>query len=40
MRVGAIAQQMLGFVRENSSPAPLNVSATLDDVLQTLLCAS
>jgi PAS domain S-box-containing protein len=37
MRVGAIAQQMLGFVRENSSPAPLNVSATLDDVLQLYL---
>src|SRR5580704_16240465 len=34
LRVGAIAQQMLGFVRESSSPTPLNVAATLDDVLQ------
>jgi PAS domain S-box-containing protein len=33
LRVGAIAQQMLGFVRESSSPSPLNVAATLDDVL-------
>jgi PAS domain S-box-containing protein len=33
-RVGEIAQQMLGFVREGASPMPLNVSATLDDVLQ------
>src|SRR5579864_6775222 len=33
LRVAAIAQQMLGFVRETSSPAPLNVAATLDDVL-------
>ncbi len=32
-RVAAIAQQMLGFVRESSSPSPLNVAATLDDVL-------
>lgn len=31
--VAAIAQQMLGFVRESSSPSPLNVAATLDDVL-------
>jgi PAS domain S-box-containing protein len=34
LRVAAIAQQMLGFVRESSSPSPLNVAATLDDVLQ------
>jgi signal transduction histidine kinase len=34
LRVAAIAQQMLGFVRETSSPSPLNVAATLDDVLQ------
>jgi PAS domain S-box-containing protein len=33
LRVAAIAQQMLGFVRESSSPSPLNVAATLDDVL-------
>jgi PAS domain S-box-containing protein len=33
LRVAAIAQQMLGFVRETSSPSPLNVAATLDDVL-------
>ena len=32
-RVGAIAQQMLGFVRESSSPSSLNVAETLDDVL-------
>jgi hypothetical protein len=32
-RVAAIAQQMLGFVRESSSPFPLNVAATVDDVL-------
>jgi PAS domain S-box-containing protein len=37
LRVGAIAQQMLGFVRESSSPSPLNVAATLDDVLQLYL---
>jgi PAS domain S-box-containing protein len=37
LRVGAIAQQMLGFVRESSSPTPLNVAATLDDVLQLYL---
>jgi PAS domain S-box-containing protein len=37
LRVAAIAQQMLGFVREGSSPAPLNVAATLDDVLQLYL---
>jgi PAS domain S-box-containing protein len=37
LRVAAIAQQMLGFVRESSSPAPLNVAATLDDVLQLYL---
>src|SRR5580704_13757273 len=37
LRVAAIAQQMLGFVRETSSPAPLNVAATLDDVLQLYL---
>ena len=37
LRVAAIAQQMLGFVRESSSPSPLNVAATLDDVLAALL---
>ncbi len=37
LRIAAIAQQMLGFVRESSSPSPLNVSATLDDVLQLYL---
>jgi two-component system CheB/CheR fusion protein len=37
LRVGAIAQQMLGFVRESSAPSPLNVAATLDDVLQLYL---
>jgi two-component system CheB/CheR fusion protein len=37
LRVGAIAQQMLGFVRESSSASPLNVAATLDDVLQLYL---
>lgn len=37
LRVGAIAQQMLGFVRENSSPSLLNVADTLDDVLQLYL---
>ena len=37
LRVAAIAQQMLGFVRETSSPSPLNVAATLDDVLQLYL---
>jgi signal transduction histidine kinase len=36
-RVAAIAQQMLGFVREGSSPSLLNVAATLDDVLQLYL---
>jgi signal transduction histidine kinase len=37
LRVGAIAQRMLGFVRESSSPSPLNVATTLDDVLQLYL---
>jgi PAS domain S-box-containing protein len=37
LRIAAIAQQMLGFVRESSSPSPLNVAATLDDVLQLYL---
>ena len=37
LRVAAIAQQMLGFVRESSSPSPLNVADTLDDVLQLYL---
>ena len=37
LRVGAIAQQMLGFVRESSSPLLLNVADTLDDVLQLYL---
>ena len=37
LRVAAIAQQMLGFVRESSSPSPLNVAGTLDDVLQLYL---
>jgi PAS domain S-box-containing protein len=37
LRVAAIAQQMLGFVRESSSASPLNVAATLDDVLQLYL---
>jgi two-component system, chemotaxis family, CheB/CheR fusion protein len=37
LRVAVIAQQMLGFVRESSSPSPLNVAATLDDVLQLYL---
>jgi two-component system CheB/CheR fusion protein len=37
LRVAAIAQQMLGFVRESSSPSPLKVAATLDDVLQLYL---
>jgi len=37
LRVGAIAQQMLGFVRESSSPSLLNVADTLDDVLQLYL---
>ena len=37
LRVAAIAQQMLGFVRESSSPSPLDVAATLDDVLQLYL---
>jgi signal transduction histidine kinase len=33
-RVAAIAQQTLGFVREHTSAAPLNVAETLDQVLQ------
>jgi PAS domain S-box-containing protein len=37
LRTAAIAQQMLGFVRESSSPSPLNVASTLDDVLQLYL---
>ena len=37
LRTAAIAQQMLGFVRESSSPSPLNVAATLDDVLKLYL---
>jgi len=37
LRIAAIAQQMLGFVRESSSPSPLNVASTLDDVLQLYL---
>jgi signal transduction histidine kinase len=37
LRIAAIAQQMLGFVRESSSASPLNVAATLDDVLQLYL---
>jgi PAS domain S-box-containing protein len=37
LRIAAIAQQMLGFVRESSSPSPLNVAGTLDDVLQLYL---
>ncbi|MGA8491807.1 MAG: PAS domain S-box protein [Terriglobales bacterium] len=37
LRIAAIAQQMLGFVRETSSPSPLNVAETLDDVLQLYL---
>ena len=37
LRVGAIAQQMLGFVRESSVPSPLNVATTLDEVLQLYL---
>jgi PAS domain S-box-containing protein len=37
LRVAAIAQQMLGFVREGSSASPLNVAATLDDVLKLYL---
>ncbi len=36
-RVAAVAQQMLGFVRESSQPSPLNVAATLDDVLKLYL---
>jgi two-component system, chemotaxis family, CheB/CheR fusion protein len=36
-RVAAVAQQMLGFVRESSLPSPLNVAATLDDVLKLYL---
>jgi PAS domain S-box-containing protein len=37
LRVAAIAQQMLGFVRESASASPLSVAATLDDVLQLYL---
>ena len=37
LRIAAIAQQMLGFVRESSSPSSLNVAGTLDDVLQLYL---
>jgi len=36
-RVAAVAQQMLGFVRESALPSPLNVAATLDDVLKLYL---
>lgn len=36
-RIAAVAQQMLGFVRESSLPSPLNVAATLDDVLNLYL---
>jgi PAS domain S-box-containing protein len=36
-RVAAVAQQMLGFVRESSLPSPLNVASTLDDVLKLYL---
>jgi len=36
-RVAAVAQQMLGFVRETSLPSPLDVAATLDDVLKLYL---
>lgn len=36
-RVAAVAQQMLGFVRESAMPSPLNVAATLDDVLKLYL---
>jgi PAS domain S-box-containing protein len=36
-RIAAVAQQMLGFVRESSLPSPLNVAATLDDVLTLYL---
>lgn len=35
--VAEVAQQMLGFVRENASPMPLDVSETLDQVLQLYL---
>lgn len=33
-RIADIAQQTLGFVREVSEPKPVNVSSTLDEVLQ------
>jgi signal transduction histidine kinase len=33
-RISAIAQQTLGFVREGSTPARLNVAEILDDVTQ------
>jgi two-component system, chemotaxis family, CheB/CheR fusion protein len=36
-RVGSIAQQTLGFVREGISATPLNVAETLDQVLQLYL---
>ena len=36
-RVAEIAQQMLGYVREGTSPIDLNVSETLDEVLQLCL---
>ncbi len=36
-RIGAIAQQTLGFVREGSSAVPLNVAETLDQVLHLYL---
>jgi two-component system, chemotaxis family, CheB/CheR fusion protein len=36
-RIGSIAQQTLGFVREGISATPLNVAETLDQVLQLYL---
>jgi two-component system, chemotaxis family, CheB/CheR fusion protein len=33
-RIGAIARQTLGFVREGTSTIPLNIAETLDQVLQ------
>jgi two-component system, chemotaxis family, CheB/CheR fusion protein len=36
-RIGAIAQQTLGFVREGTSTTALNVAETLDQVLQLYL---
>ena len=36
-RVGSIAQQTLGFVREGAAATPLNVAETLDQVLQLYL---